>query len=448
MRLTVARPPPPHHYGELSPQRAARPRRKTAVYPTLAARLSALGPEARRIFTCLLPDSGPTGTGPLDGLAVSVKDNIDVVGLATTAGSAAFRHRDPAARDAPVIERLRAAGGHVFAKTNMSEFAYSTHGVNQHFGTPANPATDDEVRIPGGSSSGAGVAVARGLGEAAIGTDTAGSVRIPAALCGVVGLKPRQRRIPTDGVVPLSTSYDCVGVLAPSVAMTFRVFRALSDATPVPLAPTRSRYRLLVPTVMDPERDEKTSDEVRATFDHAIATLARDGRFEIVRGDVDAYARVAELTPEGGIVGPEAYAYHRPFLERWGDDYEPFTKQRLALGERCSAQRYATLLTRRQELVALAAGELAGFDAVIHPTCPTTAPRLADVDTLEALMHTSLHLLRYTIQANALDLPSLSLPAPRLASGSGLPIGLCLESAGHEEDLLTLAGLIEAALAG
>src|SRR5262249_45553547 len=148
----------------------------------------------------------------------------------TTAASQVYRGRPPAAEDAPVVKRLRDAGADVFAKTTMSEFAYSTHGINPYFGTPTNPhSAAGEVRIPGGSSSGSAAAVAPGLGDAAIGTDTAGSSRIPAALCGVVGFKPRQRRIPRAGVVPLSDSLDCVGVLATSVEMVRRVFDAIAD---------------------------------------------------------------------------------------------------------------------------------------------------------------------------------------------------------------------------
>lgn len=411
--------------------------------------LNALEPETSRIFTVRLAPGRAIPAGPLTGLEVSVKDNIDVAGVTTTAGAAAFRTEPAAAADAPVVARLRAAGAHVFAKTNMTEFAYSTHGVNRHFGTPSNPASPVVPRITGGSSSGAAAAVARGLGDAAIGTDTAGSVRVPAALCGVVGLKPRQRRIPLGGVVPLSTTYDCVGVLATRIDMVARVFAAIADPATAAVAPAPARapthrYRVLVPTEMDPAADQDTSDEVRAAFDAALAALGRDGRFEIIRASARCYADVQQLTPEGGIVGPEAYAYHKPYLERHRDEYDAFTLQRLAFGERCSAERYINLVKRRRALVEEAHVQLAPFDVILHPSCPITAVPIADLSSVDALMNVSLRQLRYSIQANALDLPSLSIPCP--TAPGGLPIGLCLESTGTEETLLAMGETISAVL--
>ena len=230
--------------------------------------------ELASIFTAML-DIPPASPGPLSGLAVSVKDNIDVAGMVTTAGAKAFIHNSPAREDAPVVARLKAAGAQIFAKTNMSEFAYSTHGINLHFGTPVNPWEDGSgPRIPGGSSSGAAVAIARGIGDVAIGTDTAGSARVPAALCGVVGFKPRQRRIPIEGIVPLSPTYDCIGILARNVGLIEKVFQVISDAQMPPPVPEVSveqhRFRLLWPMGFGERQDSGISEEVElAGLDNA-----------------------------------------------------------------------------------------------------------------------------------------------------------------------------------
>src|SRR5580704_2785642 len=169
--------------------------------------------------------------GALDGAIVSIKDLFDVAGEPTRAGSKILASAPPASADAPVVRRLRAAGGVIVAKTNMSEFAFSGVGLNPHFGTPGNPA--DRARVPGGSSSGAAVAAADGLCDIAIGTDTGGSTRIPAALCGVVGYKPSRQRIPTDGAFPLSYTLDSIGPLAPSVAACARADAVMAGEQPV-----------------------------------------------------------------------------------------------------------------------------------------------------------------------------------------------------------------------
>ena len=413
--------------------------------------LEAAEPETRRIFTVRFDAQESLG-GPLAGVDISVKDNIDTAGVTTTAGSAAFESLPPAAEDAIVVKRLRSAGACVFAKTNMTEFAYSTHGLNRRFGTPRNPRSSaDAPRVAGGSSSGAGVAVARKIGIASIGTDTAGSVRIPAALCGTVGFKPHQERIPRAGVVPLSSSYDCVGVLADCVRTAASVFHAIADPWMSDASSSGEvgrPYRILIPAELDPVLDSEASEETRRSFSSALDRLSQHGRFEFVRDSATCYRGVLELTPDGGIVGPEAYAFHKPFLERFGALYEPFTLRRLALGERCSAQRYAALLARRRELIAESRVQLREFDAVMHLTCPMVAPLLADFTSIEATMDISMQLLRYTLAANALDLASISIPCSSALAASRLPVGLCLETTAADEELLHIAAAAERALSG
>src|SRR6202030_390940 len=174
--------------------------------------------------------------GPLDGAIVSIKDLFDVAGEPTRAGSKILADEaSPAAADAPVVRRLRAAGAVIVAKTNMTEFAFSGIGANPHFGTPGNPR--DRARVPGGSSAGAPVAVADGMCEIAIGSDTGGSVRIPAALCGIVGFKPSRQRVPTAGAFPLSTTLDSIGPLANSVADCAKADAVMAGEDFAPLEP-------------------------------------------------------------------------------------------------------------------------------------------------------------------------------------------------------------------
>src|SRR5262245_34653526 len=212
--------------------------------------------------------------GPLDGVIVAIKDLFDVAGEATRAGSRVLaEERLVAVTDAPVVTRLRVAGAVIVAKTNMSEFAFSGVGSNPHFGTPGNPL--DRARVPGGSTSGGAVAVADGMCEIAIGTDTGGSTRIPAALCGIVGWKPSKQRLPTDGAFPLSFTLDSIGPMAKSVADC-----ALADAVmagefatapePAPLA----GLRLGVWQGMPFEGIDRT---VSAAWSSAIARLSRAG---------------------------------------------------------------------------------------------------------------------------------------------------------------------------
>jgi aspartyl-tRNA(Asn)/glutamyl-tRNA(Gln) amidotransferase subunit A len=408
-------------------------------------RLSDVSPvdnrEISRIFTQTLAVQG-IGEGPLSGIRVSVKDNIDVAGVTTTAGSLTFRNNPAAKADAEIVSRLRAAGAVIFAKTNMSEFAYSTHGINPNFGTPSNPWDDGMgSRIPGGSSSGAAVAIARGMGDIAIGTDTAGSARVPAALCGVAGFKPSQARVPVDGIVPLSSSYDCVGLLARNVGMLDKVFRAIANP-PLSLS-TRTaggeRKRLLFPVDFF---DPTDAAAVEVAFEMATNALSAAG-FEIVRQPVPFLHEALAMISGGGLVAAEAYAYHKPLLAENEQLYDPFTLHRLSFGRDCTEAHYASLLGRREELISRASKQFVDFDALILPTCPMVAPRMAELVSDEVVSRINLLLMKGTVLANILDLPSISLPCHPHRSA---PVGLCLTGFGMDEDLLALASAAETAL--
>ncbi|MGY4526803.1 amidase [Pseudomonas sp. TE21394] len=401
--------------------------------------------EHERIFTVLLDTPSPCD-GPLAGLSVSVKDNIDVAGLVTTAGAKAFQHNPPAMVDAPVVARLKAAGAKVFARTNMSEFAYSTHGINSHFGTPVNPWENGSgPRIPGGSSSGAAVAIARGIGDVAIGTDTSGSARVPAALCGVVGFKPRQRRIPIEGIVPLAPTYDCVGIIARNVENVDQVFRAIADdQLPLEAEPRteQRRFRLLWPSQLAGSEQTDISDEVERSIAHAVNRIEAMG-FEVVRTHVPLLSQAIELIAQGGITAYEAFAFHRPFLKRLASEYEPFTLKRLGAGEACTPEQYESLLARRLELIEEAARAFAGFDAILQPASLIIAPLIAQLESDEEKIKTSIKMMVTTVIANILDQPSISIPCHE--SGSA-PVGLLLTGTGSEEELLLLAKVVERAL--
>ncbi|MGY4526782.1 amidase family protein [Pseudomonas sp. TE21394] len=394
------------------------------------------------IFTHLVPVVDRKA-GQLDDVFISVKDNIDVAGLVTTAGAQAFAGNAPAIADAPLVKSLKDHGATVIAKSNMTEFAYSATGINKAFGTPRNPwSSDGEHRIPGGSSSGAAVAIALGLGNAAIGTDTAGSARIPAALCGVVGFQPRQSRICLDGVIPLSTTYDCVGVLANTVAMVARVFNCIAAPSSIKyssMPKSGGPIRVLWPTNHVNGPSDVHDSAVSITFDAAVAKLSSMG-VEIHRRDLSILPRALEMLSEGGLTAPEAVKFHQPHFERLKHQYDQYTLDRLENGQRCTEARYQALLAKRALLISEAVELFQGFDAVIYPTCPIIAPRLSEIRTSADQEHFDTLLLWNTAVSNVLNLPAISIPCNN--SGQA-PVGLSLMTTGSEEVLLDLASVVD-----
>jgi len=392
------------------------------------------------VFTVRL-DAIPAESGPLTGLDVSVKDNIDVAGVVTTAGSRAYLNNAPARTDASVVARLRHAGARVFAKTNMTEFAYSTLGFNAYFGTPANPwRPDGEDRIPGGSSSGAAVSLALGLGDVAIGTDTAGSSRIPAALCGVVGFRPRSRAISRTGIVPLSPSHDAVGILGREVSRITQVFEVLAEASSLPAGATgevTSPIRLLLPA------DEHADPDVQLVFSRAVDGLAELG-IEVISRPVPFLREVRDALANGGLTAYEALAFHETILKTSEALYEPYTLGRLENARRGTRARYLELLAERDRLRQVCVSEFEGCTAILMPTSPILAPRISDLQTEASQRACGLRLMANTAIANALDLPSISIPCHRPNEG---PVGLMLTGTGSEQELLALAEVVEQGIA-
>ena len=422
---------------------------------------AAAAPACDKAFVRLFPDSAlacaeasdaqaRAGTPrlPLAGLAVSIKDLFDVAGAPTTAASRALGEGRPApaARaDCPAVARLRAAGAALIGHTNMSEFAFSGVGINPHHGTPLNPVTralDGAERIPGGSSSGAAVSVASGAAWAALGSDTGGSIRIPAALTGLVGFKNTQALTPTQGSIPLSSTLDTACAITHSVRDAVLLHEILAARRVMlagrPLA--AARLAVVRPFFLD-----GMDAAVDRAFERSLARLSAAGaRVETI--DLPELALLPEPRQRGIITAAEAWAWHRSLLTEHGALYDPRVAQRIRAGEAITAADYLDALAARQRLIAAVASRLRGFDAVLSPTVPVVAPLLAPLlASDEAFFATNALLLRNTAFVNAIDGCAISLPCQ--APGE-LPVGLMLwQSAGHDDALLDLALQVERALA-
>jgi aspartyl-tRNA(Asn)/glutamyl-tRNA(Gln) amidotransferase subunit A len=376
---------------------------------------------------------------PLAGLPVSVKDLFDIAGECSLAGSKALDDTPPAERDAPAIARLRAAGAVLIGRTNMTEFAFSGVGINPHYGTPGNPY--DRRLIPGGSSSGAAVSVGDGQAVVAIGTDTGGSVRIPAALCGIAGFKPTQYRIPRDGVVPLSTTLDSIGPLANSIACC-----AIADAVMAgepPVAPVRIPVEAMRFGVPQSYVLDDLAPEVANAFAAACTALSRAGA-RVVDIPLAELAELPAINASGGFASIEAYAWHQPLLARRGDMYDQRVRQRIGRASGMTAVDYIRLVAARADLIARVAARTAGFDALLMPTVAITATPIAAFERDEDYRHLNAMILRNTSVVNFLDGCAATLPI----ASAGAPVGLTVVG-GHGADhrLLALARGIEAALA-
>lgn len=380
---------------------------------------------------------------PLAGIPISIKDLFDVRGETTLAGSVVCRDDPPAEADAPIIARLRGAGAIIVGRTNMTEFAFSGLGLNPHYGTPRSPWDRATGRIPGGSSSGAGVSVADGMALAAIGTDTGGSVRIPSAVNGVTGFKPTARRVPTAGAYPLSYTLDSIGPLANSVACCAIVDAVMAGepvAVPDPL-PIES-LRLAVPQTLVLDGLDAT---VAAGFDAALSRLSAAGAC-IKEITLSELGELPKINAKGGFVTAEAYAVHRKRLERDGDRYDPRVGARIRLGAKADAADYIDLVRARADLRARVDRTTAGFDALVLPTVPVVPPAIAPLEADDDLyLRTNLLMLRNPTAFNVLDRCALSLPchAPGEAPGGLMVVGPTMGDA----RLLAVGLAIEAALA-
>jgi aspartyl-tRNA(Asn)/glutamyl-tRNA(Gln) amidotransferase subunit A len=378
---------------------------------------------------------------PYAGIPVSIKDLFDIKGQVTRAGSRALEDSAPAEADAPVVARLRRAGFIVIGRTNMTEFAFSGIGINPHYGTPKSTWQRHVGHVPGGSSSGAAVSVADGMAYGALGTDTGGSCRIPAAYNGIVGFKPTQRRVPLEGGVPLSFTLDSFGPLA-RTAQCCAVLDAVLANEPVrPLQPRPIKgMRLAVPTTV---ALDELDDEVARAFERALATLSRQGAL-VERIEVPEFLDVGVMNTKGGFAAVESYAWHRYLIASHGDVYDPRVSSRILRGEGISAADYIDLLQMRKSLVPRANVRLAPYDAFVMPTTAITPPRIADLADDQAFTKANLLSLRNCTLINMIDGCAISLPCHREGD---VPVGLMLAaSGGSDRRIFELAAAMEDAI--
>jgi aspartyl-tRNA(Asn)/glutamyl-tRNA(Gln) amidotransferase subunit A len=372
------------------------------------------------------------------GIPVSIKDLFDIKGQVTRAGSRALDDSAPAEADAAVVARLRRAGFVVIGRTNMTEFAYSGIGINPLYGTPKGAWRRDVGHVPGGSSSGAAVSVADGMAHGALGTDTGGSCRIPAAYNGIVGFKPTQRRVPLDGGVPLSFTLDSFGPLARTVGCCAVLDAVLADEPVTPLQPRPIKgMRLAVPTTVALDELE---DDVARTFERALETLSRAGAL-IERIAVPEFLDVGVMSAKGGFAASESYAWHRYLLVSKGDVYDPRVSSRILRGEAITAADYIDLLAARKSLIARTEKRLAPYDALVMPTTANAPPRIADLADDKAFTKANLLSLRNCTLINMIDGCAISLPCHREGD---VPVGLMLAATGGaDRRILELAAGME-----
>lgn len=376
----------------------------------------------------VLAVSGKTMPG-LAGLVISVKANIDVAGWVSSAASRVLSGRPAASLDAPLIARLRELGAVVLAQTNMTEFAYGALGQNTTFGTPRNPLYVSEHRLPGGSTSGGAVTVALGLVDAAIGTDTSGSVRIPAAFCGVAGFKPTQGRYSDQGIVPLTYSFDTPGILSRSPEICLQIDRHLVDEPQEPCVASR-RYAVPRKFVR-----EKADAAVLSRFDLALESLARHGN-DICEIELDYLGSIGDVARNGGIVSAEAFAWHEPLMATQSGAYDPRIGPRIAAGIEVRAIDYLKAQRRLAELALRYTTDMNEFDALLMPAAPFEPPPLSAIEVDEHYLALNKRVIVFAEFANRISVPSFTVPI----GGTNAGIGLMATGKRGADRALLLAG--------
>lgn len=375
------------------------------------------------------------------GIPIGVKDLFDLKGQVTRAGSAILNHAAPAQADAPAIARLKAQGFIAVGRNNMTEFAYSGVGLNPHYGTPRSPYDRETGRIPGGSSSGAGVAVADGMVPLAIGSDTGGSCRIPAAYNGVIGYKPSTGRISTEGAYPLSKTLDSIGPLARTVECCAIADAIMAGDWDGAIAEPRHTLRFALP------RDYFASvidDAVAADFERTIGHLGEAGIL-IEEVSLPELTQLPAVNAKGGISAVEAFLHHRAQIAEKGDGYDQRVRRRIELGNLISAPDYVDLLNARRRLISEFNQAMIGFDALIMPTTCNAAPAIAALARDEDYLNLNFMSLRNTFTGNFLDCCGISLPMHREGAP---PTGLMLMAPhGQDQQIFAVAKAVEGLLA-
>src|SRR6516165_11040798 len=344
----------------------------------------------------------------LAGIPISIKDLFDEGGFTTLGGSRVLVGAPAATRNSTIVERLRKVGAVIVGRTNLVEFAYSGLGLNPHYGTPKNTFDRATGRIPGGSSSGAAISVTDGMAAGAIGSDTGGSIRIPAALNGLVGFKPSARRVPLDGVVPLSFTLDSAGPIAKTVAdcaLLNRVLAAEEDSVPAPAQ--LSGLRFAVPkTVFQSDLSPAVAEAFRA----ALTRLSAAGA-TVVELPMGEFAQAAAVNPRGALTSAEAYSWHRQWMKDGADKYDPRVIVRIRPGETMTAANYIEIMKLREQFIRTINAAASGYDAMLMPTTPETAPTIAEAGKDdETYTRLNLRMLRNPAIVNLFDGCALSIP--------------------------------------
>lgn len=411
-------------------------------------------PAAKSVFTVMYPEAALAAARAADaahkagiaqpalaGLPVSIKDLYGVAGETTMAGSVVCKGEPAQTQDAPVVARLRAAGSAIVGKTNMTEFAFSGIGINPHYGTPVNPTDQTIARVPGGSSSGAGVSVALGLSVAGLGSDTGGSIRIPAALCGIVGFKSTQKRVPLEGALELSRALDTACAMTRSVQDCITVDAVLSGAMLSVRRRPIAGMRLAVPQTLVLDG---LDNMVAQAFDRSLSILSEAGA-QIIEIPMTEFADIPKVNAPGGLSPIEAYAVHHERLARAQAQFDQRVAARVMMGAAISAQQYIAILDKRRAWIASVERAIEGYDALLCPTVPTVAPELEKlIASDEAFFKANGQMLRNTFTINLLDGCSYSLPCHREGD---LAVGLMLSSVhGDDARLSAVALAVEDAL--
>ena len=387
--------------------------------------------------------------GPLAGIPISIKDLFDIAGEVTTAGSVVLADRPPASADAPAITRLRRAGAILIGRTNMTEWAYGAVGANGHFGTP-RCVWDRDVdggagRIPGGSTSGGAISVTDGMAVATIGSDTGGSVRIPAALNGLAGFKPTARRVPLDGAYPLSR-LDSVGPLAHSVGDCVLLDAIMAGDEEGIASLSGLSLRGLRLGVCRNRLQDSLDPEIARSFERALSRLSAAGAqlIDFTWSELDEYAAIND---KGGFSAAECYARHRHLLEARSPEIDPWVVVRLAPGAKQTAADYIELTAARSDWIARSEERLAQFDSLIAPTVPVVAPRikpiLDDLATLGEYFKANSAVLRNCQYINFLDGCGLTLPIHEPGSA---PAGLMIAGPAMTDQRVLAIGLAAEAI--
>ena len=372
----------------------------------------------------------------LAGIPISIKDLFDETGVTTLGGSKVLVGTSAATRDSTVVERLKTAGAVIIGRTNLVEFAYSALGLNPHYGTPKNAFDRAAGRIPGGSSSGAAVSVTDGMAAGAIGSDTGGSIRIPSALNGLVGFKPTARRVPLDGVLPLSFTLDSAGPIAKTVAdcaLLDQVLAAETNGVPVP-AELRG-LRFAVPKTVF---HDDLSPVVTDAFSAALGRLSAAGA-TVVDLPMPEFAQGAAVNPRGALTSAEAYWWHRRWLKDGADKYDPRVIVRIRAGETVTAATYIDLIKLRERFIRTINTAATGYDAMLMPTTPDTAPTIAEAGKDdETYFRINFRMLRNAAIINLFDGCALSVPCH--APGTA-PVGLMIAGTQNTDRKILAIGL-------